>query len=102
MGNRDSEIVSRMGIELLDKAVTYEDAQKLAESKGGRLVTTDEAQLVFKYRAAVTSSEEADTKTAFCFATSGRAAPATFACKLSNSDSKTTEDILGGEMSKES
>merc|ERR1712083_725211 len=101
--NRDNEIVSRMNVEFLDKDVTYEDAQKLAESKGGRLVTSEEAQLVFKHRAATTSSEEADTKTMFCYATSGSAAtPATFACKLSNSDSKTIEDILGGEMLKES
>jgi len=101
LANRDKEIVSSVNIEFLEKPVTYDDAQKMAESKEGRLVTVEEVQLLLTHRAARTTSEDADTETAFCFANSGRASPATFACKILKNKSKTIEDILSGEMSKE-
>lgn len=99
LAKRDREIVSSVNIEFLEKPVTYGDAQKMAESKEGRLVTVEEAQLLLTHRAGTTPSDDVDTETAFCFANSGRASPATFACKIFKSNN--VEDILSGEMSKE-
>jgi hypothetical protein len=77
LAKKDEELVSRVNVELLESPVTFAAAQDLAKSKGGRLVTSQEAELVFAHRAAA-SPVDGDVDNVSCFT----ASQANFACKV--------------------
>jgi len=77
LAKKDEEIVSRVNVELLESPITFAGAQDLVKSKGGRLMTSQEAELVFAHRAAA-SPVDGDVDDVSCFA----ASQTTFACKV--------------------
>jgi len=81
LAQKDQEIVSSVNVELLESPVAFAVAQDLAKSKGGRLVTSQEAELVFTHRAATTSPVDGDVDNVTCFATK-KSSHTTFACKV--------------------
>jgi hypothetical protein len=93
LATEDEKVVSSVTVDLLQSPVTFADAQQLAQSKGGRLVSAQEATLVFAHRAAEPS--DATTEDVSCFAVSDDS-PCTFSCKVTNGE---TPNVLAGEAS---
>lgn len=87
LAKKDEDFVSSVNAELLESPVDFNAAQALAKSKGGRLVTPQEAELLFTHRAAEESSEDAgEVEDVSCFATNDTLT-STFACKVTKSES---------------
>merc|ERR1711994_81956 len=81
-------------VEFLESPVSFADAQNLAKSKGGRLLTSQEAKLVLAHRAAAENkSVDSDIDTAKCFATTDDS-HTTFHCEIVKTP---TLSIVSGE-----
>lgn len=93
LAKKDEETVSSVNVELLESPVDFNAAQKLVKSKGGRLVTPQEAKLLIAHRAAEKASEDGDLEDVTCFA-NDNVASSTFTCKVNKGES--TPVIVGG------
>lgn len=97
LARRDEDIVSRVNVDLLEAPLVFKDMQKLAQSKGGRMVTAQEARVLVAHRASAAKGDQAaDTHTAACFATTEDSL-ATFFCKFTQDEDTKQVTLLGGE-----
>jgi hypothetical protein len=96
LATNDEKLVSSVTVELLEAPLTFADAQQLAKSKGGRLVSAKEASLVFTHCTAAEPSD-ATTEDVSCFAVLDEASPTTFSCKVANSE--TPSVVAAGKAS---
>lgn len=96
LARRDEDTVSRVNVELLEAPLVFKNMQKLCQSKGGRMVTAQEAELVFAHRAAAKGDEVTDTHTTACFATTEDSLTTLF-CKFTQDDDTKKVSIVSGE-----
>lgn len=97
LARRDEDIVSRVNVELLEAPLVFKDMQELAQSKGGRMVTAQETEVLFAHRAAAVKGDEpSNTHTAACFATTEDSL-ATFFCKFTQNEDTKKVTLVGGE-----